>query len=219
MATHPRRIFGLYGAGGFGRGVMPMVREQLALSGWTVVFLETAPSRSEVNGVPLWSEAAFFGAGCAERTFAVAIAESSARQVIAERCESLGARPLTLRAPSAIVYDGNQIGDGSILCAHCTVTSNVRIGRHFHANLYSYVEHDCVIGDWVTFGPRVSCNGHVHMDNHVYVGSGALIKPGVPGGEPRRIGERAVIGMGAVVTKDVAPGVTVAGNPARPLMR
>jgi len=43
------------------------------------------------------------------------------------------------------------------------------------------------------------------------IGSGATILGGV------RIGEKALIGAGAVVTKDVAPGETVVGNPARPL--
>lgn len=46
-----------------------------------------------------------------------------------------------------------------------------------------------------------------------WIGGGALILPGV------RVGDDAVIGAGAVVTRDVPPGVTVAGNPARPLRR
>ena len=42
-----------------------------------------------------------------------------------------------------------------------------------------------------------------------YIGTGALLKPGVT------VGENAIVGMGAVVVKDVAPGATVKGNPAR----
>lgn len=41
-------------------------------------------------------------------------------------------------------------------------------GRHFHANLYSYVEHDCVIGDFVTFAPGVKCNGNVVVEDYAY---------------------------------------------------
>ena len=95
-----------------------------------------------------------------------------------------------------------------------TLTSNIRIGRQFHANIYSYVAHDCVIGDFVTFAPGVKCNGNVVIEDHAYIGTGAVIKQGRPG-QPLVIGRGAVVGMGAVVTRDVPAGATVVGNPAK----
>ena len=69
-----------------------------------------------------------------------------------------------------------------------------------------------------TFAPAVKCNGNVHIGDHAYIGTGAILKQGTPD-KPLRIGAGAVVGMGAVVTKDVPDGVTVIGNPARPLER
>jgi acetyltransferase-like isoleucine patch superfamily enzyme len=94
----------------------------------------------------------------------------------------------------------------------------VKIGKFFHANLFSYVAHDCTIGDYVTFAPNVACNGNVMIGDHAYIGTGAVLKQGTREA-PLRIGEGAVVGMGAVVTKDVAPFTTVVGNPARVLER
>ena len=74
--------------------------------------------------------------------------------------------------------DEVQLGEGAILSPFVTLTSNIRIGRHFHANLYSYVEHDCMIGDYVTFAPCVKCNGNIVIEDHVYIGTGAVIKQG-----------------------------------------
>ena len=71
-----------------------------------------------------------------------------------------------------------------------------------------------MIGDYVTFAPAVKCNGNVHIEDHVYVGAGAVIKQGSPD-NPLIIGEGAVIGMGAVVTKSIPAGMTVVGNPAK----
>jgi maltose O-acetyltransferase len=51
----------------------------------------------------------------------------------------------------------------------------------------------------------------VVIEDHVWIGSKALILPGV------RIGSRAVIGAGSVVTKDIPPQCVAAGNPARVL--
>jgi acetyltransferase-like isoleucine patch superfamily enzyme len=53
--------------------------------------------------------------------------------------------------------------------------------------------------------------GHVMIQDDVWIGTGAIILPNVT------IGEAAIVGAGAVVTKDVAPRMVVVGNPARPL--
>lgn len=53
----------------------------------------------------------------------------------------------------------------------------------------------------------------IEIGADVWIGGGAIVLPGL------RIGDGAIIGAGAVVTRDVAPGATVAGNPARPLPR
>ena len=68
-----------------------------------------------------------------------------------------------------------EIAEGSLISPFVTIGSNVKIGKFFHANLYSYVEHDCEIGDFITFAPGVKCNGNVNIQDNVYVGCGAII--------------------------------------------
>lgn len=220
--TDEGAILGIYGAGGFAREVMPLAVRQFLPAGDTggrkLVFIETEPKASMVNGYPVVSEDAFFKLEASKRYFNIAIAVSKARQVISERCVARGAIPYSIAARSSDFLDANNIGEGSIFCGNTIVTSNARIGRFFHANIYSYVAHDCVIGDFVTFAPRVCCNGNVHIGDHAYIGTGAVIKQGSLE-KPLVIGAAAVVGMGAVVTKDVAPGEIVVGNPARPLER
>ncbi len=228
-AFHPAdagpHIVGLYGAGGFAREVMPLLRAQV--QAWAretgrpapqLYFIETSPRKSEVNGLPIISEDRFFELDAPARYFNVAIGDSKARQQIAQRCMDRGARPLSIGSGHALSYDGNRIGAGAILCANTIITSNATIGDFFHANIFSYVAHDCVIGDHVTFAPAVRCNGNVHIHDHAYIGTGAIIKQGTPD-KPVVIGEGAIVGMGAVVTRDVEPHTTVVGNPAKPMVR
>ena len=74
-----------------------------------------------------------------------------------------------------------------------TLTSDIKIGQHFHANIYSYVAHDCVIGDYVTFAPNVKCNGNIIIEDHAYIGTGAVLKQGTPD-NPLVISSGAVVG-------------------------
>lgn len=210
-------LYAVYGASGCGRGVMPLAREQLrrqGVPGDRLVFVDDNPEAAVVNGQRVMRYADFLVAEATERYAVLAIANSAIREQLAVRCAADGVRPWSVSAANVVVMDEVHLGEGAILSPFVTLTSNIRIGRHFHANLYSYVEHDCVIGNYVTLAPGVKCNGNVLIEDHAYLGSGAVIKQG-RSGKPLVIGRGAVVGMGAVVTKDVPAGATMVGNPAR----
>lgn len=114
---------------------------------------------------------------------------------------------------SCFISKTSTISEGAILCPYVTITSNAIIGKGFQANIYSYVAHDCIIGDFVTFAPGVKCNGNVEIGDHAYIGTGVIIKQG-KNTKPLKIGKNVIIGAGAVVTKNVPEGMTVFGNPA-----
>lgn len=210
----------IFGASGCGRGVMPLARQQWAASGelHQLVFVDDQPSAAKCNGHRVLTYTEWLAQPASSRHINIAIANSAVRQKLVERCQADGVQFFEVRAANVVQLDDVQVGEGAILCPFVTLTSNIRIGQHFHANLYSYVEHDSVIGDYVTFAPGVKCNGNVVVEDHAYIGTGAFIKQGQPG-EPLVIGRGAVVGMGAVVTKSVPPGVTVLGNPARLLIK
>ena len=213
--------YAVFGAAGCGRGVWPLVRQQLqATQGqpFELVFVDDAPPAEMVNGHRVLTYAQWLAQPAASRHMSIAIANSAVRQKLAERCVADGVGFFEARAANVVQLDEVAIGQGAILSPFVTLTSNIQIGQHFHANLYSYVEHDCVIGNYVTFAPGVKCNGNVHIEDHAYIGAGAVIKQGKPGA-PLVIGKGAVVGMGAVVTKSVPAGATVVGNPARVMER
>ncbi|QNM83469.1 acetyltransferase [Sphingomonas sabuli] len=199
---------GIYGAGGFGRELVQPLR--LAHPKADLMFIDDAATGS-LCGLPICRIADMKPGD----RYVLAVADGRLRQTLDKRCLEAGLVAQAVIDPRAIA-DPSIAGQGAVFCAYSTVTVPLRIGRQFHCNLYSYVAHDCVIGDYVTFGPRVSCNGNVHVENFAYIGTGATIRQG-QAGKPRVIGEGAVVGMGAVVTKDVPPYTTVVGNPAREL--
>lgn len=115
---------------------------------------------------------------------------------------------------------------------HCAYGINITLGQDVFLNAGCTIL-DCAsvtIEDQCQLGPNVQiyCAEHhkdpvkrsvegleiarpVHIGRRVWIGGAAVILAGVT------IGEGAVVGAGSVVTKDVAPGQVVVGNPARPL--
>ncbi|NOD34121.1 sugar O-acetyltransferase [Ruegeria sp. HKCCD5849] len=124
-----------------------------------------------------------------------------------------------------------QVGEDCFLEApfHCAYGMNIHLGKRVYFNAGCVVLDTALVrvGDDTMFGPNVQiyCAQHakdpaeraqgleiglpVTIGKHVWVGGGAILLPGLS------IGNNATIGAGSVVTKDVAAGETVVGNPAK----
>jgi acetyltransferase-like isoleucine patch superfamily enzyme len=177
---------------------MPLLRAQYPATG--LVFIDDGQAPGQMNGhdIVTWSD--FLERQADEKAVSIAISASHIRQTLAEKCAAANLPLIEARAASVVQMDEVVIGDGACLSPFVTLTSNIRIGR-------------CLIGDYVTFAPGAKVNGNVTIGDHAYIGSGAIIRQGIT------IGAGAIVGMGAVVTHDVPLGVTVVGNPAKPLIK
>lgn len=140
-------------------------------------------------------------------------------------------QPLAAISPALAGLFGSA-GENALIEApfHCAYGINIHLGRNI------YINANCVIldsgrveiGDGTMIGPgaQIYCADHhrnvdlrrkgveralpVTIGKDVWIGGCAILLPGVV------IGDEAIIGAGAVVTKDVAPGASVVGNPAKP---
>ena len=216
-------IYAIVGAGGFGRELIPVAEKMITLikeEKFKIIFVVEGDVEEgkKVGNYELISKLNFFSLEAEKKFFNIAIGSSEVRERISTEFIMKNIKPFNVIATNSLILNDNNIGEGAVLCPFTTVTSDVTIGRFFQANIYSYVAHDCVIGDFVTFAPGVKCNGNVHVGDHAYIGTGAIIKQGKDN-RPMKIGKGSVVGMGAVVTKNVPDGVTVFGNPAKPLTR
>ncbi|WP_272012558.1 DapH/DapD/GlmU-related protein [Nodularia spumigena] len=213
-----KKLIGIFGFGGFGREVIPLVEQQVAVSSQfqastRIVFVDEVNNVGEVNGYEVMSFDNFCSDNAQSKEITIAVGNCSSRKLIYQRVCNKNIPFLSVTALNSVQLQSVDIGEGSILCPFTTITSNVKIGKCFQANIYSYVAHDCVIGDFVTFAPGVKCNGNVVIEDDVYVGTGAIIKQGKKG-NPIILGKGSKIEAGSYVTKNVESGTTVFGNPA-----
>lgn len=206
-------VFGLLGAGGLAREVMPAARHTLRAHGieQSGIFFVDRQAGTPLHGHLVVSEADFLAHPDPVKYYCAAIGNGRVRAQMEARMNAAGALPLTIMAADAQTLDGNAIAPGALLCPGSIITVDATVGRSFVCDRGGNVSHDCVIGDYVTFHPGVQCSGNVTIEDFATIGAGALIKQGL------RIGAGAMIGMGAAVIRDVPPGATVAGNPARVL--
>lgn len=143
----------------------------------------------------------------------IAIADAKLRETIYNKLKIKGVKFPNIIHKSSFISKGSFIDESTILCPFVTLTSNIKIGKNFHANIYSYIAHDCIIGNNVTFAPAVKCNGNVIINDNVYIGTGVIIHQG-KANRPLVIGSGVTIAAGSIVTKSIAAGKTVFGNPA-----
>lgn len=203
----------IYGAGGFGREVLTVIKaineksptynfvgffddnEEATVDGYSVL-----GGREKLKNYPT-SLSIVFAIGNPRIK----------RDIIFDVSTNIKLDYPSLIHPQAIIGDMKSvsIGEGTIITAGNILTCDIKIGKYVILNLSCTVGHDTVIEDYTSFMPTVNISGEVIIKEAVYVGTGAKIINLV------NIGENSIIGAGAVVTKNIPKEVTAVGVPAK----
>ncbi|MBC2741993.1 MAG: acetyltransferase [Desulfosarcina sp.] len=208
----------IYGAGGFGREVA-WLGEICGgdKGGETIVCFIDDDDQSHgrmINGIPV------MGLDAARQAFphaslVGAVGSPIVRQKLMEKAAAAGFTFETLIHPNVERSRRIDIGEGTVICAGCILTTNIVIQKQVQLNLHCTIGHDVVMEDYVTLAPGVHVSGYVHIGKRVYVGTGAVFINGKENA-PLMIGDDVIIGAGACVTKSIPAGVW-GGVPAKKL--
>ena len=203
LPAHPTRPLVIYGAGGHGQVVADAARcAGLELLG----FVDDAPGAEPPPDTPLLDAT---NPQLKTAGFVVAIGDNAARQHVAGRLISEGRRLHCLVHPDATVSAAATLGPGVYVGARAVVGPGTTVGTAALINTAAVIEHDGQIQAAVHVAPGAVLGGGVHLEQGVLVGLGARVLPGL------RVGAAAVLGAGAVLTRNAQAGRTYTGIPAR----
>jgi acetyltransferase EpsM len=115
---------------------------------------------------------------------------------------------VTVVHPFAWVHPEVRLGVGTIVCAGAVVQPGARIGSHVILNTKASVDHDCYVGDYVHIAVAHLAGG-ASADDGAFLSLGSVVLPNL------HVGAWAHLGAGSIATKNIPPGSTAVGNPAR----
>ena len=121
-----------------------------------------------------------------------------------------------------VIGDRTEIGNGTTIGSFCDIGKEVKIGNNCNIQAHVTISNGCILGDGVFIAPNSSLLNDKYpksslltppvIEDGAQIGGGVTVLPDVT------VGEKAVVGGGSVVTKDIPPRTVVAGVPARKVM-
>jgi sugar O-acyltransferase (sialic acid O-acetyltransferase NeuD family) len=149
----------------------------------------------------------------AEYVALVAVASPKGRDSLVQRLPDETRYYSFVHPDAKILGRDVAIGEGSIVCPGCIITTNVTIGRHAHLNIGTTIGHDFRSGDFFTTAPGARISGNCTFGHRVYVGTSAAVR------EKLSVCSDVTIGLLTGVVSDITePGVYV-GSPAKRLSK
>ena len=202
----------IIGAGGFGREVLAWARQSIGHGEEWVIkgFIDDNPDTLTGLRVPApWLGRIEDHQPSADEVFICAIGIPVLRRKCYERIEARGGRFITLIHRTAVVGDEVSLGTGVILCPYAIVSGYNQIGKGVVVNMHATIDHDANVGDWTQVNCHCDITGGVQVGSEVWFSSHVAVAPRI------RIGDRAYLGIGSAILRDVEPDTKVFGVPAR----
>ncbi len=135
--------------------------------------------------------------------------DTGPRRRLYENWSARGYRFPVVIAKSAEVARSASLGAGSQALTRAVVHPRAVIGENAVINTAAVVEHDAVVGAHAFVSPGAVVCGGARIGAGAFIGAGAVVLPGVT------VGAGARLGAGAVATRDIRPGATAVGVPAK----
>ncbi len=196
----------LIGAGGYAKSVI----DSIDYFNYELVgFVDEFSKEAEHLGIPILAKSVEALEEPQKYVYFIAIGNNERRKIWYDRLVAMKLRIINVVDRSAIVSPRATIGTGCFVGKMAIINSKAVVGNDCVINTRALVEHGCKVCDHVNLSTNTVINGDVEIGTGSFIGSCSVTIGQLT------IGNWSTVGAGAVVTKPVGDGVTVAGVPAR----
>lgn len=143
----------------------------------------------------------------------VAIGNNDVRATLGQQILEKGFSLATLVDPNAVLSPSVILGSGTLVVAGAVINADTRVGAHVIINTSASVDHDCVIEDGVHIAPNVTLCGGVQIGERTLIGVGAILLPST------EFPPDSILGGGSVATRSPHTPGNYVGCPAKPLTK
>lgn len=205
-------LLAIYGAGGLGREVLELAGTinsvQKCWDGY--VFVDDADITEVIHGcrVLKLNELNKY-ASVDNCEVVIAVGEPHVRALLWNKIKNMGLRPATLIHPNVHIPESTNIAEGVVICVNAFISCDVRIHENAYIQPMAAVGHDSVIGAHAVVSTFASIAGNCCIGNEAYIAMSVPVREGLS------VGQNSIVGMGAVVLRDIPDNVIALGNPAR----
>ncbi|WP_461106190.1 acetyltransferase [Tessaracoccus terricola] len=206
----------MVGASGFGREALDVVNAMRHAGSHVRVIgvVDDQPSeqsleRLHLRGIEYLGTSDEWLSGPNSTRYVLGIGSPRVRRRLVERFQRTGRAAFTAIHPSATYGSLISVGEGSVICAGATISTNVTLGMHVHINPAVTIGHDSILEDFVSVNPGAVVSGEVRVQSQALIGAGAIVLQNLV------VGVGTIVGAAALLTKDAPAGVTVKGVPGR----
>jgi len=132
--------------------------------------------------------------GC---SWIIGVGDNYQRHAIHSRLMELRLNYINVIHSSAIMGSDVDLGVGNFIAAGTIINSGTRIGNHCIINTGAQLDHDNILGDFVSIAPKAALAGNVTVERGSYIGMGANILQKIT------VGRQTVIGAGSLVNRSI----------------